>query len=358
MVEAPGYRPQAGAGEMDRLISFIGTNKYQILYFANGAIGFLGAYWVLKSFVRSRLIDNPNERSSHSEPIPRGAGIGILLAFMLSGMVLRLPTTMIYAVIIVGFISFYEDHFTTPVKFRLNIQFAAAILFLFPYMAAQGNKGWTWFIAIGMTLTFIVGTANMFNFMDGINGIAGITSMIGFGLLWLNANIIGGKLSPENSPLGTLAVCIAISCIGFLPLNLLRARVFLGDVGSITLGFLFAGLVVYLSRSLLDIICLSGFMIPFYMDETVSVIRRIRRRQSLLLPHRGHLYQFLANEMKIAHWKISLGYGLAQLVLGLIIIKLKSGGYAPLIAIWAGSFFAMAILYRIVTRKIFPEKTN
>ena len=342
---------------MDNIVSFIETYKYHILYMANIVIGFLGAYWIQSSFLRSRLINAPNERDSHSEPIPRGAGIGILLAFMLSGLVLRLPTTMIYAVIIVGVVSFYEDHFSTPIKFRLSVQFTTAILFLFPYFAARRSVGWIGFISIGILVILIVGTANLFNFMDGINGIAAITASVGFGLLWFDNSIVEKKVLVQNAPLGLLAVCIAISCLGFLPFNIPKARAFLGDVGSITLGFLFGGLSVYLAKSRFDLLCSLGFLIPFYMDEAISVIKRIRKGQSLLIPHRGHLYQLLANELHIPHWKISLSYGFAQIVLGVAVILLRPNGPALIILIWVSSFFGMAILYYAVGKKISGTKS-
>jgi Fuc2NAc and GlcNAc transferase len=342
---------------MDSVVRFIETYKYHILYLANIVIGFLGAYLIQSSFLRARLINAPNKRDSHSELIPRGAGIGILLAFMLSGLVLRLPTTMIYAVIIVGFVSFYEDHFSTPVKFRLYVQFATGILFLFPFIAAERAMGLIGFISVGIFVILIVGTANLFNFMDGINGIAGITAAVGFGLLWFDNSIVEKKVVGETAPIAILAACIAISCLGFLPLNVPKARAFLGDVGSITLGFLFGGLSVYLAKSPFDLLCLLGFLIPFYMDEAISVIKRIRKGQSLLIPHREHLYQFLANEMHIPHWKISLSYGSAQIVLGAAVILLKPNGPALIILIWVGSFLGMAILYWAVGKKISGRKS-
>ena len=143
--------------------------------------------------------------------------------------------------------------------------------------------------------------------MDGINGIAGITGIVGFGLLAFSA-----FLSGSDSSFVTLAICMSLSCLGFLPFNMPRARVFMGDVGSILLGFVFAGMVIWLSRNLLDFICLSAFLFPFYADEFTTMAVRIRDGENLTHPHRRHLYQLLTNEKGISHWKISVGYGLAQ----------------------------------------------
>ena len=95
----------------------------------------------------------------------------------------------------------------------------------------------------------------------------------------------------------------------------------MGDVGSILLGFVFAGMVVFLSGNLLDFICMAGFLFPFYADELNTMIVRLRDGENLTKPHRRHLYQLLANEYGIAHWKVSLGYGLFQLIVGISIRK-------------------------------------
>ena len=148
----------------------------------------------------------------------------------------------------------------------------------------------------------MVGTANIYNFMDGINGIAAITAIVGFGLLSLFSLIAG-----QDSAYGVLSVCIAFSCLGFLPFNMPKAKVFMGDVGSILLGFSFAAIVVILSKSILDFVCLAGFLFPFYADELTTMAARIKDGENLFKPHRRHLYQLLANEKRIAHWKISIG---------------------------------------------------
>jgi Fuc2NAc and GlcNAc transferase len=118
--------------------------------------------------------------------------------------------------------------------------------------------------------------------MDGINGIAGITGIVAFGLLAYYASFSGLK-----APLDILAICILLACAGFLPFNMPRARVFMGDVGSILLGFVFAGMVVYLSKSVMDFICLSAFLFPFYADELTTMIVRLKNGENLTKPRRS-----------------------------------------------------------------------
>ena len=100
----------------------------------------------------------------------------------------------------------------------------------------------------------------------------------------------------------------------------------MGDVGSILLGFVFAGMVVWLSRSLLDFICLAAFLFPLYADELTTMIARIKNGENLTRPHRRHLYQLLANEGNISHWKVAVGYGLVQLVVGMSVLIVKPFG--------------------------------
>ena len=98
----------------------------------------------------------------------------------------------------------------------------------------------------------------------------------------------------------------------------------MGDVGSIFLGFLFAGIVTILSRNFLDFLCLASFLLPFYADEITTMYIRLSHNESLLKPHRKHLYQILVNELGIAHWKVSIGYGIAQLLIAVIILSVKN----------------------------------
>ncbi len=120
-----------------------------------------------------------------------------------------------------------------------------------------------------------------------------------------------------------LALVLASSCLGFLPWNVPRARVFMGDVGSILLGFVFALYVVVWSRSFADVLMFIAFMYPFFVDETITLWTRLRCGDSLKTAHRRHVYQVLANQMGIAHWRVSLGYGGVQMLVGVTALSLR-----------------------------------
>jgi Fuc2NAc and GlcNAc transferase len=283
-----------------------------------------GAWFISKYGRQFGLLDKPNERSSHHLATPKGGAVGILLAFICASIYLDiLPSFWLTATVLAGF-SFIGDRIDISPLLRFFFQFAASLIVLFGYLKAPSSPEFTSLLIVPLAL-FIVGTANYYNFMDGINGIAGITGVVGFGLLALFAQTRGFDLQ-----LKLLSICLSLGCLGFLPLNIPHARVFMGDVGSILLGFVFAVLVVWLANSILDFICLASFMFPFYADELTTEFVRLKDRERLWTPHRRHLYQIMANECGIAHWKISMGYGMAQLIIGISAIHMLGSGIYPL----------------------------
>jgi UDP-N-acetylmuramyl pentapeptide phosphotransferase/UDP-N-acetylglucosamine-1-phosphate transferase len=259
------------------------------------------------------MLDNPNRRSSHSHPTPKGGGIGILAAFIFSSLFLKISYFFWLPVAFVSLISFFGDRIELSPKIRLLLQFIMTLI-LVQHLLSSIQPSIFFFIFISV---FIVATANWYNFMDGINGIAGISGIVGFSLL-----AIFNFFNNSDSNLLILSICMAVSCLGFLPFNFPKAKVFMGDVGSILLGFVFAAVVVMLSNTFFDVICLAGLLFPFYADELVTISIRLRDGENLLKPHRRHFYQLLANERGIPHWKVSIGYGIFQLIIGLSVLLL------------------------------------
>ena len=319
------------------------------LYLNSFVSGAVGALIVTHYGNQLGFVDRPNERSSHTMSTPKGGGIGILVAFAVSSLVLKIPLGFWLSAAVLALVSLYGDRSGLSPKFRLPVQFAAAIAFLSTgllcdsflvssfstfFLSSLYSTVWILFLVI-----FIVGTANLYNFMDGINGIATITGIVGFGLLALY-----GFLLDSNRSLVILSVCISLSCLGFLPFNMPRAKVFMGDVGSIFLGFAFAGMVVVLSKGFLDFVCLTSFLFPFYADELTTMAFRIKAGENLMRAHRRHLYQVLANEKGISHWKVSVGYGLLQLVVGVSILLVKHYGNIIVLSLLAAYFGAFILV--------------
>ncbi len=313
---------------------------YSLIICMSLMLGALGAWLIYNYGNEWGIIDIPNERSSHTKIIPKGGGIGILAAFVCGGLTIGTPKSLLFSSFVVSIISFYGDRIDIKPKIRLAVQLICSTIFLILLFSALKVHYAAYTLMIPLAV-FISGTANFYNFMDGINGIAGITGIVAFLLLaiWEYINGLGGEYV-------ALSITMMAACLGFLPFNIPNARVFMGDVGSILLGFVFACIVVSLSCSFFDFICLCGFLFPFYADELTTMSIRIKNGDSLHRPHRKHIYQLLANDYGIAHWKISLGYGIAQLIIGVFILILSHKGVMYVIFLYilgfaTVSFFAV-----------------
>ncbi len=296
--------------------------------------GITGAVAVSRWGMVTGLVDCPNERSSHQTPTPKGGGIGILGAFILTGLMVDTWSAFFFPACAISILSLWGDRVELSPKLRLGLQFVLAGAFIFstPLLFDGALTRGLWGALLGV---FIVGTANFYNFMDGINGIAAVTGGIGFGLLAALSTRIG--VDPRAT---LLAAGMSFACFGFLPFNMPRARVFMGDVGSVLLGFVFAGLVIIISETLVDFVVAAGFLFLFYADELTTMRVRIADGENLSRPHRRHFYQILANELGIDHWKISTGYGLVQLTIGSILLGLRPFGLLAVLLFVCGGFGA------------------
>jgi len=276
-------------------------------------LGALGAFFISRYAFRLGLIDLPNDRSSHSQPTPRGGGIGVLAVFIIFSLIIGISKSFWVPASLLSTVSFFDDRLGMSPRTRLFFQFFAAVIVISSTGFAYSNL-YVLLPILTFFAFYIVGTTNFYNFMDGINGIAGITGVVVFTLIALFTLIMG------NQEVMLLSVCISAACLGYLPFNVPKARVFMGDVGSILLGFSFAAIVVKLSNNLSSFLCLAFFLSLFYADALSTLFIRWMKGEKLFQAHRSHLYQILANELSISHWKISLAYGLLQLIFGLVMI--------------------------------------
>jgi UDP-N-acetylmuramyl pentapeptide phosphotransferase/UDP-N-acetylglucosamine-1-phosphate transferase len=341
------------------MVGLVAQYRIPLLFLGCAALGAAGAWLIAGMAFRERLLDTPNERSSHTIPTPRGGGVGILAAFIMAGLTLRIPTTFLFAAIFISAVSFFGDYFRISVKFRLVVQCISTCILLFPLLPhlttqyALSNFGFSpviFFLILPLIFIFLIGTANFYNFMDGINGIAGLGGVIGFGLLGLAA-LYRPFSDTFQSALSLLSMCVSLACLGYLPFNMPRARVFMGDVGSVLLGFVFAGLVVTLSRNYLEMVCFAALLFPFYADELTTMVVRIRDRENLTRSHRRHLYQLLVNEFGIAHEKISAAYGAVQLAVGAGVLIAYPCGVSTVLIFLTVCFIGFTLL-TVYVRKI------
>jgi Fuc2NAc and GlcNAc transferase len=331
-------------------IGAVMKGQYIILLISSIILSGAGAWFISKYGHQLDLLDRPKRRSSHRTTTPRGGGVGILAGFIAVAIALKLPVSFWLPASCLSAISFMSDRFEILPLYRLLFQFAAGIIFLAGIWNGHPFHflGYFWMFLLSV---FIVGTANYYNFMDGINGIAGITGAIGFGLLSFYSYSL-----PENSNMAILSLCLSLCCLGFLPFNFPRARVFMGDVGSILLGFVFAAIVISLSRTIIEFICLSSFLFPFYADEFTTELKRLKDGEKIWLPHRKHFYQLLANEYAIPHWKISLGYGLGQLLVGISILYFIDTGLLFVLSIFFLYFLIFTLLSGFMRKRLIHKQ--
>ena len=251
---------------------------------AAGAVSFVvalvGVRVLLSRFARFAL-DQPNERSLHERPVPRTGGIAVLagtataLAFGTSG--LWLP--LLLALGLAG-LSFADDLRSIPVAVRLCVHVGAAALLV--WYALPHLELWQ-----GAALVLAIGwLTNLYNFMDGSDGLAGGMSVIGFAAYAVAATLAG------TPALATLCVAIAAASAAFLVFNFHPARIFLGDVGSIPLGFLAGALgVVGWRDGVWPLWFPLAVFAPFIADATLTLARRLARRERVWQAHRDHYYQ-------------------------------------------------------------------
>ena len=279
---------------------------------------------VRRRALASGLLDIPNARSSHSLPTPRGGGISIVIVTF-GGLAslwgfgvidLSLFVALAGGGIAVAAVGFFDDRTPLTAGSRLIVHIGAALWALawlgglppLQFGATVFTFGWLGYV---LGVLGIVWTLNLFNFMDGIDGLAASEAVF---IGWAGA---AAALLAGQRVLAAAALVFGAACGGFLGWNLPRAKIFMGDVGSGFLGYVVAVLALAAARDnpvgLLVWLILGGF---FFVDATVTFIRRICRGESPSEPHRSHAYQWLSRTWR-SHGRVT-GLALAINVLWLL----------------------------------------
>lgn len=281
---------------------------------------------VLARWARARgLLDVPNPRSSHAVATPRLGGVAIVAAVAVGVAVgswtVGGETTGLVIVGLAGLmalIGFIDDLRPLPAVARLLAQVAIAVLAvtLTGAVPVPWIGGWA---AGTVTVFWIVAMTNAYNFMDGIDGLAGVQGLVA-GVGWAVAGALAGW-----GDVSLAGLMIACACAGFLLHNWQPAVVFLGDAGSAFLGFLFATIPAMAPGATWQPWVLAAIVVwPFLFDTGLTLLRRLRRRENLLRAHRSHLYQRLTGT-GWSHRTVALLYGvLASLGAG-VAVSLASG---------------------------------
>jgi len=295
-----------------------------INFFISFLTGLVLAFVVSKCGLKIGFLDIPNVRSSHQKITPRGGGIGIPIALILIVLffVKDLYLIMFLSVVLSAF-SLIDDKMNLPVFLRFDIEiiFSIAVILLYKkslLLKVKEDHGLILVLGVLFILMIVITAAtNFFNFMDGIDGIAGFEAIISFGLMAVYAGCI-----TNNQPVFLISLSIIASSLGFLIFNFPKAKVFMGDVGSIFLGFLFASLVVIIAKDVKELLVLLSFQSVFYVDCISTIFIRVYKRENIFKAHLMHLYQRLVHKRGWSHPKVTIIYSITQVIIGIIGILL------------------------------------
>jgi UDP-N-acetylmuramyl pentapeptide phosphotransferase/UDP-N-acetylglucosamine-1-phosphate transferase len=281
-------------------------------------IAFVVAWWLTDRLCSPRsflsILDHPNERTLHSMPTPRTGGVAIITGVVISlaavgcALAIALPSDeflpkglasgslwIVGSTLLVFIVSFVDDWIDLPASLRFIVQAVAALIIIggvgltLTSIPIPGGMviqlGW---VAGPVSALLLIWMANLYNFMDGMDGFSGGMTAIGFGFL----AYFGWK---AGSPVMLMiAAFVAMSALGFLVHNFPPARIFMGDAGSITIGFLSGTLMLLGVRDrMFDFWVPIILFSPFILDATVTLIRRALRFEKIWEAHRQHYYQRL-----------------------------------------------------------------
>ncbi len=270
------------------------------------------------------IIDKPNERSSHSSIVLRGGGIIFPLSMLvwvgLQGVhgdwwVVADYLPFLCGLILIAGVSFWDDVHSLPDSVRLVAQFTAMALMFWNLDIMHWDLWWIVLIA----LVVFVGATNVFNFMDGINGItAGYSFAVLLPLFLLNNK--EGEPFILNSLLGVAILSVLVfSYFNFRPRG--KAKCFAGDVGSVSIAFIMLFAIGKLILQTNDLTWLT-FLLVYGVDGVLTICHRIMLHENLGEAHRKHAYQLMANELGMSHVVVSLIYMGLQLTISLVMVYL------------------------------------
>ncbi len=308
-------------------------------------IGAAGAWLARRYALQHDLIDQPGARRSHHVATPRGGGIAIVLALLVAAvaLALRVPAHAVpmaafaVGVLMVAAVGWVDDHRPLSPWVRLSVHVVAGAVFATAMQYGYGDV-WVSLLAFAATVVF----ANVWNFMDGINGIAATQAMIVAIAITL---VIGGAWS-------FIALALAAACLGFLPFNFPRARIFMGDVGSGSIGFAIAALTgVAVGGQGVEAAWLLLPLSPFLVDAGLTLLRRIVRGERWWTPHTQHAYQVWARRR--GHAVVTLAY-VAWSATGVVAMIALNGLPAIIMSCICVAWYLAAVLAWWLVQRLEP----
>ena len=300
---------------------------------------FLAELFYFRIADKCNIIDKPNERSSHTRITLRGGGIifyfGVLAYFITNHF--EYPWFML-ALTLITFISFVDDIRSTSQALRLVFHFSAMSLMFYQW-GLFSLPWWTILVA----LIICTGIINAYNFMDGINGITGGYSLIILvALAYINREIV--SFVEQELIITVLCSVLVFNFFNFRK----RAKCFAGDVGSVSIAFIILFLIGKLIIKTEDFSWII-LLVVYGVDSVLTIIHRLMLHENIGLPHRKHLYQIMANELKVPHVVVSSVYMIVQALVIAGYFYLQEYSYWYLL----GSILILSGTYILFMRKYF-----
>lgn len=299
-------------------------------------IAFAMCLLILLVLLRSDLVkiamDVPNHRSLHAKSIPRTGGVAVMLAVFSTWLTSGIMDAWLLLPLGLTFISLLDDIFHMPVLIRFVMQVIFSVIFVW---LTVGISAWG---LVALMAFGLVWMTNLYNFMDGSDGLAGGMTVFGF-----SAYAVAFYLA-SDAQMVIMCAAIAGAALAFLCFNFHPAKIFMGDVGSIPLGFLAGAMGIYgWAHQYWDLWFPVLVFSPFVVDATVTLLKRLFRGEKVWQAHREHYYQRLV-QMGWGHRKTALAaYCLMALVgvTALLLIGMPWGIVLSALVIWAMVFLAL-----------------
>jgi UDP-N-acetylmuramyl pentapeptide phosphotransferase/UDP-N-acetylglucosamine-1-phosphate transferase len=313
-----------------------------LLHFAGAAIG---TWWARRYALKGNLLDQPGERRSHAVATPRGGGIAIVVMVVLASLLAGLQSaddrwllwSFVPGLLIVAGIGWWDDHQPLSPWLRLGVQAVAAATLALGVWSATGVPGYAVFAFLA-----VMALVNVWNFMDGINGLAASQA-------WLAA-LAYAALMPADGAVPWVAWALFAAAMGFLPFNFPRARIFMGDVGSGALGYTLAMLATTslgaAPRTTVPLILLP--LCVFLVDAGFTLAWRMLRGERWWTPHVSHLYQWAAR--RVGHVAVTVIYFVFGSVTLLLSFTLPNTTFETTAAVVAGAYGFGGALWVLLRR--------
>lgn len=331
-----------------------------LLFPAAALAAFVFSTWFARYCTRPKswffVLDHPNERSSHTQPIPRTGGVGIVIAILLSGAVIGQQSTtelsslgwLAGSILLLAITSFIDDRGELSPQYRLLVHVVVALLlcyggFSLTHVGLPGRDLIIFhpYLVGVVTCFYIVWMINLYNFMDGVDGLAGGMAVVGFGTFSVLGFLAG------DAVFAWLSLVVASAALGFLVFNFPPAKIFMGDTGSSVLGLLAAVFSIWASRRGVFDFWLSVLVFSvFIVDATVTLLRRIVNREKVWRPHRTHFYQRSVRQRSdhrrttLTAYAIMIGCAISAIA----VRNQEAESQFGVIGIWAGVYALIAFL--------------